>query len=207
MNPQRDYHREYYLKHRARILARVKARAEAKKAEISAYKKHHYAKNREKDAAKSREYYVTNKARILAKVTARARSKSEDIRAYKQQWWTKNRAQLLADKVARYGAHREEILAKFKALYAANPEPRKERTARMRARELGRPVESVDLKAILRKANGLCGICKQPLDLSGINFDHIIPLSRGGTHTAANIQATHARCNRAKGNRLPGEVA
>jgi 5-methylcytosine-specific restriction endonuclease McrA len=63
-------------------------------------------------------------------------------------------------------------------------------------------VENINFKKILRDANGLCGICKKPFDLFGIDFDHIIPLARGGTHTADNIQATHSICNRRKGAKV-----
>lgn len=61
-------------------------------------------------------------------------------------------------------------------------------------------VERVNLKHVLLAANGLCGICKNSLDcgVSEIDFDHVVPLARGGTHTNDNLQATHASCNRAK---------
>lgn len=78
----------------------------------------------------------------------------------------------------------------------------REHGARRRALKLQTQAEKVDLKQILRDSKGLCGICKTPLDLFGIDFDHIIPLARGGTHTRDNIQATHSRCNRAKGAKV-----
>lgn len=84
----------------------------------------------------------------------------------------------------------------------AVPEVFRERAARRRARQRDTCVERVDLKQILRDSNGLCGICKKPLDLFGIDFDHIVPLSKGGTHTADNIQTTHMRCNRSKGSKV-----
>jgi 5-methylcytosine-specific restriction endonuclease McrA len=65
----------------------------------------------------------------------------------------------------------------------------------------------VNFKKILKDSNGVCGICRKPFDLFGIDFDHIIPLSRGGAHATDNIQATHSRCNRAKGAKLESEVA
>lgn len=63
-------------------------------------------------------------------------------------------------------------------------------------------VEPINYKRVLRESGGVCGICKHPLDLFGTDFDHIVPLARGGTHTFDNIQATHARCNRSKGARV-----
>lgn len=74
--------------------------------------------------------------------------------------------------------------------------------AKRRARILETQAETIDYPLILRESKGLCGICKEPFDLFGIEFDHIVPLSRGGTHTRENIQATHSRCNRSKGAKL-----
>ncbi|MCB1424381.1 MAG: HNH endonuclease domain-containing protein [Zhengella sp.] len=36
--------------------------------------------------------------------------------------------------------------------------------------------------------------------------DHVVPVSRGGASTAANLVLCHAAANRQKGNRLPGEM-
>lgn len=42
-------------------------------------------------------------------------------------------------------------------------------------------------------------------DWMKVTLDHIIPLSKGGTHTRDNVAPAHRRCNEAKGDRLPGE--
>lgn len=46
------------------------------------------------------------------------------------------------------------------------------------------------------------GRCRQCGSVSELHFDHIIPISRGGANTAANIQLLCGTCNRAKGARL-----
>jgi 5-methylcytosine-specific restriction endonuclease McrA len=35
-----------------------------------------------------------------------------------------------------------------------------------------------------------------------VTLDHIIPLSKGGTHTWDNVRPAHRRCNELKGDRL-----
>jgi 5-methylcytosine-specific restriction endonuclease McrA len=38
-----------------------------------------------------------------------------------------------------------------------------------------------------------------------LTIDHIIPISKGGPHMYYNVQATHRKCNAAKGNSSAGE--
>jgi len=38
------------------------------------------------------------------------------------------------------------------------------------------------------------------------NLDHVVPRSRGGTHTWENVVAACRRCNTRKGDRTPGEA-
>lgn len=52
-----------------------------------------------------------------------------------------------------------------------------------------------------------CGICHQPIDRTlhhpdrmSVSLDHVVPLSRGGSHTPDNCQAAHWWCNVLKGN-------
>jgi len=40
-----------------------------------------------------------------------------------------------------------------------------------------------------------------------VEFDHVIPLARGGRHILANIRAVHRHCNRVKHTSLPDEFA
>lgn len=47
-----------------------------------------------------------------------------------------------------------------------------------------------------------CALCEHTITPGEIEWDHILPYSMGGADTAENLQPTHRRCNRAKGNRL-----
>lgn len=53
-----------------------------------------------------------------------------------------------------------------------------------------------------------CQLCGEPMDMTSsvphplaATIDHIIPLSRGGTHEPANVQSAHFICNAYKGDR------
>ena len=61
--------------------------------------------------------------------------------------------------------------------------------------------EFVDYDKVISDSSGLCGICLKPLDRT-VEIDHIVPLSKGGTHTYSNVQASHSTCNRKKSAKL-----
>lgn len=62
--------------------------------------------------------------------------------------------------------------------------------------------EPVNYDAIYRRDRGICHICLNPVPKSRLHFDHVIPLSKGGPHTEANIKVSHARCNLKKGAKI-----
>lgn len=52
-----------------------------------------------------------------------------------------------------------------------------------------------------------CWVCKQPINqrlrvpnFGAATIEHIIPLSKGGTHTWDNVAPSHYRCNMEKGD-------
>jgi 5-methylcytosine-specific restriction endonuclease McrA len=51
---------------------------------------------------------------------------------------------------------------------------------------------------IQARQNHACAMCKKA---SALTRDHVVPISKGGSHTAANIQALCRSCNSKKGNR------
>jgi len=68
---------------------------------------------------------------------------------------------------------------------------------------LGVFIERVNRRTVFKRAKGTCGICKEKLNPRKWTLDHIIPLSKGGTHEYANVQPAHAQCNRFKADMLP----
>lgn len=57
-------------------------------------------------------------------------------------------------------------------------------------------------RAVFARDGSRCQYCKRPAE----NLDHVLPRSRGGTHTWENVVAACRRCNTVKGNRTPGEA-
>ncbi len=91
--------------------------------------------------------------------------------------------------------------------YAKRPEIYKEKRRRREALKRTTQVERVDLEALLAEHGRSCHICGWEIaDGARMHWDHIVPLSRGGTHTADNLAPSHGPCNDWKGARLMGEL-
>lgn len=87
---------------------------------------------------------------------------------------------------------------------------RRENYQRRRALKIGASAERIVNADVFDRDGWVCGICADPVDASvawpdraSASLDHIIPLSRGGAHTFANVQLAHLGCNVEKGARVP----
>lgn len=59
-----------------------------------------------------------------------------------------------------------------------------------------------DIKRIFKLQKGKCAYCRQKAGLD-YHVDHIVPLAKGGSNYAKNLQITCAKCNMAKHARDP----
>lgn len=68
--------------------------------------------------------------------------------------------------------------------------------------------DGITLKRVMKRDGGICKLCGKPVDITDRNgkgignkyptVDHIIPISKGGSHTWQNVQLTHMICNARK---------
>jgi hypothetical protein len=87
---------------------------------------------------------------------------------------------------------------------------RSARSNKARAERYGVEYEgNIDPLEILNRDNWLCHICSHPIGQSYVwpdgrsgSMDHVVPVSKGGSHTRDNLKAAHLRCNIHKSNRL-----
>jgi len=73
-------------------------------------------------------------------------------------------------------------------------------TAEIRRR--GRYIPFKIKMRVIRRDNYTCQICEKHLRDDEVEFDHIIPVSKGGSTEEDNIQLTCYECNRDKSNRV-----
>ena len=79
-----------------------------------------------------------------------------------------------------------------------------ERAYKQKRRAVTRGVHAdyINPRTIYERDNWTCGICGEPVDkrlnypdYKSATIDHIIPVSKGGTHTHDNVQCAHWDCN------------
>lgn len=76
-------------------------------------------------------------------------------------------------------------------------------TARRRARKRDLDNEKIDVDAIKLRDKMICHICNRKVgEGAPFHLDHVIPLSKGGPTTMANLKLAHPRCNLSKRDRI-----
>lgn len=124
-------------------------------------------------------------------------SKHRDRKKRQSQEWYQANAELAAQRQREYNSKR----------LAENPEHVRAigRRHAQKRRAIKRDVfvENVDPRVVFERDEGICGICKKPVDQeSDWHVDHIVPLSKRGRHAYDNVQLSHGQCNRKKGARV-----
>lgn len=67
-------------------------------------------------------------------------------------------------------------------------------------RNISRRITMVTQRRVLRRDNYICQMCHNPIPDDRINFDHIIPWSKGGSSDEGNIRLLCESCNKSRGN-------
>lgn len=165
---------------------------------IAKVKRHeHYLRNRERIAEYNRAYYATN---------------SEECKERVRRHYVANRDDCLERAKAYSRAHPERwrndrVRKRNQDWFKAHPEVGRSAVAAYRARRKASPsVERITRHEIYERDGGMCRLCGTVLAETASTMDHIIPLSRGGEHTRANIQLACRSCNSRKRDKLMSEL-
>lgn len=211
---KRHYKAAWYRANRERTLVEQAARKAAQSPEERERRlqmhRDYYRRNRERTlAAEADRYRESEEYREIKKRVAREwrEANLDRVRKNKQRHYEQNKDEILARSRAYYEDHREQMREANRRWVLGNPERALElaRAAkgRRRAREYGGKVTRVDLREILNEHGMICHLCGGEIaSRSDLNFDHVVPLARGGEHSPENLRPAHASCNRRKGARL-----
>ena len=106
-----------------------------------------------------------------------------------------------ADGLNRYCKHCCKVNRSLEAVRKRDKKSGISTRQKHRAIQLGVEFDAeITLADVFKKDAGWCGICQKWVQPRHASMDHILPLSRGGTHLLVNLQLTHLICNLCKGN-------
>jgi len=108
----------------------------------------------------------------------------------------------MADQRKKDYEYRLEIERRSRAKNKDRYRPIKNATQSKRNRLINKKEYEILEKNLRRIYDSECWFCKTK---ENISLDYVIPLSRGGTHSAGNMLSLCRSCNSSKGNRLLSE--
>ncbi|HEY5867088.1 MAG TPA: HNH endonuclease [Candidatus Tectomicrobia bacterium] len=151
------------------------------------------------------EYALANPEKVKADKLAWKKTpagKAADRRSYE-----KNRETINARKRQRYADDPQSILSKLHHWRMKNPEKAQaiidKGIATRNARLAAAPINDftkADWLIMLEAFDYLCAYCGK--GSNRLEQDHVIPLMKGGSHTASNIVPSCRSCNAKKGTKL-----
>lgn len=171
--------------------------------------------------------YCKECQRILGKEWRSSPGVREATNAYRRKWLTpeKNREYhqrynekhpgYAARKTQKWRADNPEKLAEQRAKMpeygrewrARNPDKVLDWTHKRRALKAKTASVPVNRSEVAERDNWRCHICGQKVTRKNWSLDHLVPLSRGGTHTMDNVALAHLRCNLRRGRgSLPAQL-
>jgi hypothetical protein len=116
-----------------------------------------------------------------------------------------------------YEQTKEHRLAQRKQHLKQHPEKVRELARKRRATKRANGWERYTEAQVLELHGAVCHICGDPIDLDlsrkigtegwemSLHIDHVIPISKGGPDTLANVKPSHGRCNLKKRATLPND--
>lgn len=165
------------------VSARVKAYRKLKPEKVAAYSKKYRQADPQKYAAKSKEYRKQNPKAVARYKQAYRSANLAKIAATAKRWHEKNSDKSSLDK---------------KAWHLANPNYRVLSTQKRRALKLRNGafrVTGSELDKLRAMPCAYCGAASE-------HIDHVVPISRGGTHGIGNLVGACAPCNLSKGKKF-----
>lgn len=144
----------------------------------------------------SRQWYQANHARALV-YQARYREERPDIRKAAMARWCEKNAEYRKQKDRERNLHNRDQRAKSnRAWVVANRHRVRANNDARRARQAEAPIRDLTVGEWLivkDEFGGLCAYCGEPTP--DPHREHVVPLSRGGSHTYTNIVPSCKSCN------------
>lgn len=173
--------------------------------------KAHHAKWRAANQAKVLElrkaYYAKKGDDIRSKSIAYRKGNLDLVKQKEKEYRQRYKEPLKARKQSDYQKHKHKYVDKYKAYRQSHPEYARMSCHKRKARFRNAP-GTYTRTQFLAKCDyhgWRCYLCKTPLVIKELHFDHRKPLAKGGTNWVANLAPACGPCNLAKGHKTEAE--
>lgn len=158
----------------------------------------HYKANSEKQKARSEAWRKAHPEQKRASAKVYREANKDKIKVWHKVWRKANLAK-----------HCSYMQTWRKTHPDKNREKSRKYRAKHRALECTSQIEPINEKVVYLRDGWICQHCQKRVDKRfkypnpmSASLDHIVPLSKGGSHTYDNVQLAHLVCNVSKGDRL-----
>lgn len=151
-----------------------------------------YLRDKEKRILAAREYREANSDKIRESNARRWREDTELGKRRNRESYEKNRKKRIAQAIAYQKAHPEIVAT----------------TRHRRKAAQSYKIRPVDHRRTLARYRNQCAYCQSPLGTWGrahsnsLQWDHVVPLSKGGVDSVGNIVPSCRDCNLSKSSKL-----
>lgn len=174
------------------------------------------AAHKKEIAEQKRKYGKEHKEEKLEQNRKYRKEHKEEVAEYQKKYHADHKEELAKQKKNYRIKYKEKVAKRKREYHQKNKDKALAANHRRRVRKLGNgPVEYFTNLEIFERDGWICQICKLPVDPTLLyldsdgkvdtryqSLDHIIPLSRGGTHTRSNVQLSHLFCNISKNAKI-----
>jgi 5-methylcytosine-specific restriction endonuclease McrA len=182
VSENRDRARGYYKKYRSNNADKIKE-----------FAKNYFANNEEKERARWERYRSANRDKVR-NATKRSYQKHQEKRLIQAQDYRQREAK----KIRKYS----------KDYIKNHPLWHKQYCAKKRAKKYKVFIDpSTNYAAIYKRDRGICHCCGKKVARKELVFDHVLPLSCGGSHSPENIKVACYVCNRNRKDGRPNRKA
>src|SRR6266568_3432226 len=199
LDKRRQRRKAWYKDNRERLRAQRRASRAKQHAAIRSAERARYDANREEIIRQRRERYREQADAINAKRRAQREPPTPEQLAYWRTYHQERREHRLQNGRSYRLANHETIRHRESAYQREHPDVARGASKRRRARLLHAPVNDFtepQWQAMKAHYGHRCVYCGRKMQR--LTQDHILPLSKGGSHTQSNIVPACQRCNSRK---------